>query len=149
MRIFKWAAIRHYRTCPNFLPEGWSNQVLKNETYFLSSLLDKIAQTVVQPSLSLLEHQLQLSSPFVANIVTANIFTSNNQKTRVDSNINSGYNTCSPDRLYLWCTKLHTAILLDTRVEILKCTHSRPQPWWRWLQLHPSCSFPQWDFQQW
>ena len=34
----------------------------------------KFVKTVVQPSSSLPEHQLQPSSPFVATIMTANIF---------------------------------------------------------------------------
>ena len=44
------------------------------KTYFLSYQRDKFVKTVVQPSSSLPEHQLQPSSPFVATIMTANIF---------------------------------------------------------------------------
>ena len=44
------------------------------KSYFLSYQRDKFVKTVVQPSSSLPEHQLQPSSPYVATIVTANIF---------------------------------------------------------------------------
>ena len=42
--------------------------------------------------------------------------TSNNQKTRVDnSNISSGYYTCSFDRLYFWSSKWHTLVRTHQR----------------------------------
>ena len=42
--------------------------------------------------------------------------TSNNQKTRVDnSNISSGYYTCSFDRLYFWSRKWHTLVRTHQR----------------------------------
>ena len=67
--------------------------------------------------------------------------TSNNQKTRVDSDINIDYKASSFDKLYIWRRKWDTA---GTPTEILKCAHRRPRPCWRWLQLQPSCGSPQW-----
>ena len=99
---------------------------------------------------------------------------SNNQKTRVDSDINSDSRASSFDGLYIWCRKWDTASFVrahqrkywnaltvgrghdddgcscncelcqGTPTEILKCAHRRPRPWWRWLQLQPSCGSPQW-----
>ena len=67
--------IHHHLTYANFLYKGCSNQVLKIlERYFMSHLRDKVVKTVVQPSASLPEHQLQPSSPFAASIMTTNIF---------------------------------------------------------------------------
>ena len=37
----------------------------------------------------------------------------------------------------------HCKLCQGTPVEILKCAHRRPRPWWRWLQLQPSCGSPQ------
>ena len=51
-----------------------SAKLKKIKTYFLSYQRDKFVKTVVQPSSSLPEHQLQPSSPFVATIGTSNIF---------------------------------------------------------------------------
>ena len=38
----------------------------------------------------------------------------------------------------------HCELCQGTPTEILKCDHRRPRPWWRWLQLQPSCGSPQW-----
>ena len=39
----------------------------------------------------------------------------------------------------------HCRLCQGTPKEILKCAHRWPRPWWRWLQLQPSCGSPQWD----
>ena len=39
----------------------------------------------------------------------------------------------------------HYELCQGTPTEILKCAHRRPRPWWRWLQLQPSCGSPQWE----
>ena len=38
----------------------------------------------------------------------------------------------------------HCELWQGTPTEIWKCAHCRPRPWWRWLQLQPSCGSPQW-----
>ena len=68
-----------------------------------------VRQTVVQPSSSLPEHQLQPSSPFVAPSWRRTFSTSNNQKTRVDIDINSDYKASSFDKLYIRRRKWDTA----------------------------------------
>ena len=94
-----WAAIhRDYRDCVNFLPKV--SKIFK--TYFLSYQRDKFVKTFVQPSSSLPEHQLQPSWGRIFSI-------SNNQKTRVDSDINSDYKTSSFDKLYIRRRKWDTA----------------------------------------
>ena len=130
-----WAAIHHYRTYVSFLPKGCSSQFPKLfETYYLSYQRDKFVKTVVQPSSSLREHHLL--QPSWRCIFS----TPNNQKTRVDSHINSDYKASSFDRLHIWHRKWETVGFIR---EILKCAHRRPRPWWRWLQLQPSCDSPQ------
>ena len=85
-------------------------------------------------------HRHHLLQPSWRRIFSA----SNNQKTRVDSNINSDYRASSFDRLHSWCRKMrHCELCQSTPTEILKCAHLRPRPWWRWLQLQPSCGSPQ------
>ena len=69
--------------------------------------------------------------------------TSNNQKTRVDSDINSDYKASSFDKLYIRRRKWDTAGFVRAH-QRKKCAHRRPRPCWRWLQLQPSCGSPQW-----
>ena len=70
--------------------------------HFLSYQRDKFVKTVVQPWSSLPEHQLQ---PSWRRIFSS----SNNQKTRVDSDINSDCRAYSFDWLYIWGRKWDTA----------------------------------------
>ena len=71
--------------------------------------------------------------------------TSNNQKTRVDSDINSDYKASSFDKLYIRRRKWDTAgfVRAHQRKYWMECAHRRPRPCWRWLQVQPSCGSPQ------
>ena len=60
--------------------------------------------------------------------------TSNNQKTRVESDINNDYNASSFDKLYIRRRKWDTAGFVM----------AHQWKYWRWLQLQPSCGPPQW-----
>ena len=96
-----------------FLSEGFFSQVSKIfELYLKSCQREKFVKIVVQPSLFLLEHQLQPSSSFDATIVTAIFSTSNNQKTRVESDINIDFKASSFDRLCIWRIKWDTVGLV-------------------------------------
>ena len=76
------------------------------ETYFLSYLQDKFVKTVMQPlchpsrNISY-NHRHHLLQPSWQRIFS----TSNNQKTMVNSDINSNYKASSFDRLYIWRRK--------------------------------------------
>ena len=69
--------------------------------------------------------------------------TSNNQKTRVNSDINSDYKASSFDGLYIRRRKWDNVICYGILTEILKCAHSRPRLCWPGLQLQPSYGYSQ------
>ena len=71
--------------------------------------------------------------------------TRNDEKTRVDSDINSDSTASSFDKLYIRRRKWDTVGFIGTPTEILKCAHRRLWPCWRRLQLQPSCGSSQWQ----
>ena len=103
-----WAVIRHYLTCANFIPKGYSSQVSKIfETNFLSWVISgtsssKLSCNHRHPSRNIsCNHPHHLVQPSWRRIFS----TSNDQKNRVDSDINSDYKASSFDRLYIWHRK--------------------------------------------
>ena len=129
-----WAAIhRDHRDCVNFLVPAKFQKYLKHISWVMSGTSSsKLSCNPRHPSWNIsCNHRHHLLQPSWRRIFS----TSNNQKTRVDSDINSDYKASSFDKLYNWCRKWNTADFVRAHTEISKCAHHRPRPCWRWLQL--------------
>ena len=103
-----WAAIHcDYRTCANFLPKEWSSQkYLKKISWVISGTSSsKLSCNPHHPSQNISwNHRHHLRQPSWRRIFS----TLNNQKSRVDSDINGDCKASSFDRQYIWCRKWDT-----------------------------------------
>ena len=110
MRIFLWAAIhRDYRDCVNFylksVPAKFKKCFKLISWVSSGTSSSKLSCNPRHPSRNIsCNHRHHLLQPSWRRIFS----TSNNQKTRVDSDINIDYKASSFDKLYIWHRKWDT-----------------------------------------